>query len=107
MSLDPDRIYHHILSAASEWTAADEDARRLKELQPIVLAELTNHMSGESMAERKALALADPQYKLHVTQMVAAKTKANAAKARYDAAKNLSELRRSQESTARAEMQLR
>ena len=105
--IDPDKIYAHIMAAAKEWTVADEEARRLKELQPIVLAEIANQQPDKSMAERKSIALASPEYRHHVTLMVAAKTKANAAFARYKAAQNLAELRRSEESSRRAEMGLR
>ena len=105
--IDPDKIYTHIMQAAKEWVEADEEARKLSAMEKIVLAEITNQQVAESMAERKSLAIASPEYKLHVTNMVAAKTKANSTLARYKAAQNLAELRRSEESTKRAEMQLR
>ena len=107
MSLDPDKIYHHIMSAAKQWTVDDEEARKLEKTEKIVLAEIINHQTAETMAEKKSLALASPEYKLHVMNMIAAKTKANASRAAYEAAKSLAELRRSQESTNRAEMNLR
>ena len=106
-TLDPDRIYHHIIEAANEWVVADEDSRRLIALEKVVLAEIVNQQVGDSMTQRKYLALASGEYKHHLALMIAAKSKANAARARYDAAKNLSELRRSEESTRRAEMNLR
>ena len=105
--IDPDKIYAHIMAAAKEWTVADEEARRLKELQPIVLAEIANQLPDKSMAERRSIALATPEYRHHITLMVAAKTKANATLARYKAAQNLAELRRSEESSRRAEMNIR
>lgn len=106
--IDPDKIYQHIIAAAKEWTEADEEARRLKALDKIVLAEITNQQDNAlSHAVRLSLALASPEYRLHVTNMVAAKTKANATFARYKAAQSLAELRRSQESTRREEMRLK
>lgn len=107
--IDPDKIYAHIMEAAKEWVSADEEARRLKELQPIVLAEIMNQCPDDCPSEtaKKSWAMATPQYRLHVTNMVAAKTKANMAQARYKAAQNLAELRRSEESSRRAEMGMR
>ena len=105
--IDPDKIYQHIMEASREWVEADEEARRLASLEKVVLAEITNHTIGASQAERKSLALASPEYKHHITLMVAAKTKANSTLARYKAAQSLAELRRSQESSRRAEMGIR
>ena len=104
--LDIDKIYKTIIQAAEEWSAADDEARKLKEMQKVILSEIINHTEGESFAERKSIAQASPEYKLHVTNMVTAKTKANLALARYKAAQSLGELRRSEESTRRAEMRL-
>ena len=107
--IDPDKIYQHIMAAAKEWTEADEEARRLAKLERIVLAEIMNQYAADAvtMAERKSMALASPEFKLHVNNLVIARTKANVTKARYEAAKSLAELRRSQESTRRAEMGIR
>ena len=105
--LDADSIYEKIIAASKEWVAADEESRRLSAMEKIILAEITNHQAAESMAERKSLALASPEYKLHVANMVAAKTKAKTTLARYKAAQSLAELRRSEESSRRAEMNLR
>ena len=108
MSLDADGIYEKIMESAREWTHADEESRRLVELKPIVLAEIVNQQDQDlSLAARTSLAQASPEYRLHVTNMIAAKTKANMAQARYKAAQSLAELRRSQESSRRAEMNIR
>jgi hypothetical protein len=106
--IDPDKIYQAIIDAAREWTQDDQEARRLAKLEKIVLAEITNNQDQAlSHAVRLSLALAAPEYRLHVTNMVTAKTKANMSHARYKAAQSLAELRRSQESTRRAEAQIR
>ena len=108
MSLDPDAIYEKIMEAAREWVSSDEDARRLAKMEKVVLAEITNQQDQSlSHAVRASLALASPEYRLHITNMVAAKTKANITHARYKAAQSLAELRRSQESSRRAEMNIR
>ena len=86
---------------------ADEEYRTLHETDKIVLAEITNHQEGASFAERKSKALASPEYRLHKTRMVTAKTKANIMLAKYKAAQDLSNNRRTQEVTARTEMGIR
>lgn len=107
MSLNADEIYRLTMEAAKEWAMADEDYRALKETDRIVLAEITNHAEGSSYAERKSKALASPEYRLHKTKMVTAKTKANVMLAKYKAAMDLSNNRRTQEVTHRTEMGIR
>ena len=108
MSLDADGIYEKIMEAAREWVSADEEARKLAKLEKVVLAEITNQQDQAlSHAVRASLALASPEYRLHITNMIAAKTQANITHARYRAAQSLAELRRSQESSRRAEMSIR
>ena len=105
--LNADEIYKLTMESAKEWAQADEEYRSLKETDRIVLAEITNQAQGSSYAERKSLALASPEYKLHKTKMVTAKTKANVMLAKYKAAMDLSNNRRTQEVTARTEMNIR
>jgi hypothetical protein len=105
--LDADKIYQLTMEAAKEWASADEEFRSLKEMDRIVLAEITNHAEGDSYAERKSKALASPEYRLHKTKMVTAKTKANIMLAKYKAAQDLSNNRRTQEVTNRTEMGIR
>lgn len=81
-------------------------AELLEEAQKSVLAELMNKSEG-SIAAKEAQARTDPAYRLHCTNMVNARKEANRARVRYDAMRVLSEMRRSQESTRRAEMNLR
>ena len=105
---DPDRIYHEITKAGEDWADKEAAADLLEETKKTVLAEIMNAIPNKSSAaqvEREALA--DPVYRLHVTNMVLARKEANKARVRYEATKVLSEMRRSQESTRRAEMTLR
>ena len=105
---DPDRIYQNIVAAGEEWADKEAAAELLEETRKTVLAELMNaEEKGLSMAARESFALASPTYKLHVTNMVIARKEANKARMRYDAVKVLAEMRRSQESTRRAEMNIR
>ena len=105
---DPDKIYHNIVTAGEEWADKEAAAELLEETRKTVLAELVNSIpSAMSMAARESQALADAAYRLHITNMVVARKEANKARMRYDAVKVLGEMRRSQESTRRAEMNLR
>ena len=98
----PEAIYRQLLQAGEEWTDKEAAAELLEETRKTVLAELMAKAGG-STAERERVALADPAFKLHVTNMVAARKEANRARVRYDSAKVLAELRRTQESTRRIE----
>lgn len=104
---EPEKIYHQIVAAGEEWTDKDAAANLLEETRKTVLAELVNSSGAGSVAARESAALADAAYKLHVTKMVAARKEANRAKVKYDAVRVLAEMRRTQESTRRAEANIR
>lgn len=105
MSLNPEKLAAEIAKAGETWADAEATASQLEELKKVVLAELMNGMDG-SVAARETAALATPEYKNHIVGMVSARHTANRAKVRYKALEVLAELKRSQESTRRAEMQL-
>ena len=102
MDFSPEQTYRALLEAGEEWTDKEAAAELLEETRKTVLAELMAQAGG-SAAERERVALAQPAYKLHLTNMVAARKEANRARVRYDSAKVLAELRRTQESTRRME----
>lgn len=104
---DPEAIYQKLISAGEDWTDKEAAAELLEETKKTVLAELTQGELAGSMADRERRALADPVFKLHLTNMVAARKEANRARVRYDSCKVLAELRRTEQSTRRAEMNLR
>lgn len=107
MTFDVDKFYHSVVEAGNDWSDKNAAADLLEETKKSVLAELSNQAAGASNAAKETLALADPVYRLHITHMVRARQEANRARVKYDAMKMLAELRRSQESTRRAEMSLR
>lgn len=107
MSFDPEQVYNRIVKAGEDWAEKEAAASLLEETRKSVLAKLMNEAPQTSMAGKEMLALADDTYKGFVKGMVEARHAANKAKVRYDSAKVLAELRRSQESTRRAEMNLR
>ena len=107
MKLDSDRAYDALIKSGEEWADKDAAASILEETKKSVLARLKNEAKGKSDAASETLALASPEYEEHVTQMVEARRQANKARVRYDSAKVLAEMRRSEESTRRAEMTFR
>lgn len=107
---DPDRIRARLAEVGEEWAELDAAANLLEETKKSVLAELmTVHRADgvTSHAQCESLALADPAYRLHLTQMITARKEANKARVRWETGKMWAELRRSQESTKRAEMGMR
>lgn len=105
--MDAESIYTQIVKAGEEWADAEGAASLLEETRKSVLAKLMNESAVASIAGKEMMALADPEYRKFVEGMVSARKTANKARVRYDSAKVLAELRRSEESTRRAEMTLR
>lgn len=104
--MDAEKIYESLVKAGEEWADAQAAADLLEETKKSVMAKLVNEAEG-SVNAREYKALADPEYRRHIDGMVTARKAANKARVRYDSAKILSELRRSEESTRRAEMTFR
>lgn len=105
--LDPDRTYAALVQAGEEWADAEAAAQLLEETRKTVLAEEMRKSTASSIAAKEMEALASDTYRRFVEGMVNARKAANKARVRYDSAKVLSELRRSQESSRRAEMGMR
>ena len=103
---DPEKLYHKLIEAGEEWSDKDAAANILEETKKTLLAELKTSYQG-SDAERERNSLATSEYKLHLKNMVLARKEANRARVRYESMKMLAELRRTEASTRRAEMQLR
>ena len=107
MQFDADKAYDALISSGESWADAEAAASLLEETRKSVLAKAMNESPATTVAAKEMYALASPEYREFVSGMVAARKAANKAKVRYDSAKVLAELRRSQESTRRAEMNLR
>lgn len=104
---DPSKIYDQIVTAGETWADAEAAASLLEETRKSVLAKLMNDSAVASVAAKEMMALASDDYADFVAGMVKARAAANKARVRYDSARILAELRRSQESTKRAEMGIR
>lgn len=103
---DPEAIYRRLNDAGDEWVDKNAAAEMLEETKKTVIAEIMNGLSGPA-SERERIALADPIYRLHLTNMVTARKEANRSRVRYDSVRVLAEMRRTQESTRRAEANIR
>lgn len=106
-ALNADALAASICKAGETWADAEAAAQLLEETKKSVLAKAMNEAPAQSIAAKEMLALASEEYQAFVAGMVKARAAANKARVRYDSAKILAELRRSQESTRRAEAQIR
>jgi hypothetical protein len=107
MSFDADKAFDAILRAGEDWADKQAAADLLEETRKSVLARLMISADATSQGQLEMYALADEQYTSFVEGMVSARKAANKARVRYDSAKVLAELRRSQEATRRAEANIR
>ena len=109
MPLDPDRIYHEVLKCGEEWADAKSAYEALDDNSKSVLADITsNFMDGKmSKTEAEMRALASGDYKNHLAEKQKARKAWLHAQVRFDSIKMLADLRRSEESTRRAEINLR
>lgn len=105
--MDAEKIHAALVQSGEDWADADAAASLLEETRKSVLAKCMNDSDATTVAGKEMLALASPEYRKHVEGMVSARKTANRLRVRYDSARVLAELRRSQESTRRAEMNLR
>ena len=101
---DPSELASELSKRGLEWADAEAAASSLEEAKKSLVAELSLQYPGESKASAEMKALADPAYKLHVTQMIAARKEANRALVRYRVYQVFVDLERTQESTKRAEL---
>mgnify|MGYP000872197155 CR=1 FL=1 len=106
-AFDPDHAYRQMVEAGEAWADAEAAAQALEESRKSVLASLMVGQAAPSLGAKEMHALADEQYRGHVEAMVKARKAANLARVRYDCRKVLAEMRRTQESTRRAEMNIR
>lgn len=99
-----DDLAIEINTAGIEWADLDGAASLLEETRRTLLAQLQIGAGDLSMAAREMYALANQDYRDHVAKMVEARRMANRALVRYKAMQVLADMRRTQESTRRAEL---
>ena len=107
-SLDPEKIYAKLMSAGEDWADKKAAAELLEETKKSVLSQQKTELGRDkSDAAAETLALCSQVYREHVRHMVEARRLADRARVLYDNLNTLMELRRSQESTRRAEANIR
>ena len=108
--IDPDAIYTQVLVAGEKWADLKGAYEALDDNTKSVLADITaNFLDGQKMTKTEAemRALASGDYKIHLASVKKARKEYLRAQVTYDSLRMLAELRRSEESTKRAEMNLR
>ena len=105
--IDSDRMFHALVKAGENWSDAKAAYHLLESTTKSLLADLTKKQGyAESRVVAEMNALASDAYKTHLQAVGEAHRKFLLAQVRYDSLKTLVELRRSEESTRRAELQL-
>lgn len=109
MSLDADQIYAKIQTAGEAWADCKAAFCALDDLTSTVKADLTTdfYTTCSSKAEASERALSASRYKEHIASVAGARRAWLLAEVKYKNLQLLAELRRSEESTRRAEMGLR
>ena len=107
--LDADTIYAKIQSAGEEWADKKAAFCALDDVTATVKADLTTdfYTTCSSKAEAAERALATSRYKEHLASVAGARRAWLLAEVKYKNLQLLAELRRSEESTRRAEMGMR
>ena len=108
MTLDPDAIYRTLEKAGEDWADKKAAYEALDRNTKSVFADvLVNFMdSGLSRAESEARSLSSSVYKEHLASVSRAHKSYLQAQVLWSNLQTLAELRRSEESTRRAEMKL-
>ena len=106
--LEVNEIYKEVLAAGEAWADCKAAFEALDDNTKSVLADITSNFmeSKISRTEAEMRALASGEYKIHLASVKAARKAWLMAQVKYDSLKMLAELRRSEESTRRAEMRL-
>ena len=108
--LDSDRMYKTLMEAGEVWADTKAAYGALDDATASVLADLTqgyrDGKDGPSRAEAETMARRSQPYRDHLASVSVAHKAYLRAQVRYDSLKTLIELRRSEESSRRAEMRL-
>ena len=108
--IDPDKIYAVVEKCGLDWADKKAAFEMLDDLTKTVLADITTDtMTGHkcSKSEAETRAYANTRYKEHLTRLAAARREWLTAEVKWKSAVMLADLRRSEESSRRAEMGLR
>jgi hypothetical protein len=115
--IDADKMYRKLLEVGGTWADSKAAYEALEQTSKSILADLTEFfrfpqgqpgvlVPERSRIEREQEALRSKQYRDHLAAVAVAHKTYLRAQVRYESLKTLVELRRSMESTRRAEMRL-
>lgn len=102
IDFDPNKTAERFFLLGTDYAEKNGKAERLEYRRHIVLAELANQSNEGSEASKERFARSHPTYAKHIEEMVAARTEANIAKARWDADRARVDLLRTKAATERA-----
>mgnify|MGYP001616202422 FL=1 len=107
--LDADAIYRKVEQAGLDWADKKAAFELLDDMTSTVKADLTTdfYVTCTSKAEAEQRALASARYKEHIAELSAARRAWLTSEVRYKSSQLLADLRRSEESTRRAEASIR
>ena len=106
---DPTTIYRQVLAAGEDWADKKAAYQALEDVSKSVLAQQKGSLmdaGAKSVTEAEMRALYGESYRAHLESLSAARSAWLHAQVRYESLKMLAELRRSEESSKRAEMRM-
>lgn len=109
MSLDATEIFRQVTEAGEAWADKKAAYEMLDDMTATIRADATTdfYVTCKSKDEAKERALASKPYRDHLASVAAARRAWLLAEVKYKGVQLLAELRRSEESTRRAEMGMR
>lgn len=109
MTFDPLDLATKLLRHGADWADKNAGAELLEESKKSLRAELAIRalIEAKTLGKAELIAESSSEYRDHIKAMVEARRKANRARVQYDTDKAYVEMVRSQESTRRAEMQIK
>lgn len=109
MNFDPTKLAEQLLQHGSAWAEDNCAADLLEETRKTLRSQIAMKFLPDagSVSKAEMAAEATQEYIDHIKSMVEARKKANISRVQYDSDRAFIELIRSQESTRRAEMNLR
>lgn len=105
MTYDPEKLAQELRTRGDAWADADAAWRALDEATKSVFSECRLKYKEGTQGDRDALAYCDPAYRGHLEALAEARKRCNRAKVAYDTWNAYLEMKRTQQSNLRAEMQ--
>lgn len=105
--INPNEVYQRFVDAGTKWARLDGEATLLEEMTKPKRAQIMANFGDIAINKAEMHAYKSEEYANHVKETIAARTKANIARAEYDAIKAWIDITRTMESSKRAEMNIR